>query len=186
MLTLVLRSLPEEGDSLDTSGENKRTMIAAADNILDAAIARMPGYLSNLPVSSRPSLEQLSQALRRDYRIKGPQVEVDISFRSSQLPAPLLASVNGQARLRRPVPGIVLAFSRLTGWVFGVGKQDQNKVIDQVHKEFIEREREILVHKVSTGLAELFGVALEIEVVNQTPALTKTQAIRQVSIRRGM
>jgi hypothetical protein len=185
-LTLVLTAPSEESDPLDTSGENKRLMIAAADRILDAAIARMPEYLFNLPPPSRPSLEQLAKAMRREYRIKGPRIEVDISVRKSHLPESLMASINAYPQKDKSVPTLVIAVSRVTGWVFGVPKKEQDKIIDQVHQETLEKKRETLIHKVGSGLAELLGVALEIEVVNQSSSLTNSPAIRQVSVRRGL
>ena len=184
VLTLVLQSPSEEGNPLDASGENKRLMIAAADSILDAAIARLPGYLSQLPPDSRPSPDQLSQALRREYRIKGPQVEVDVSVHKSRLPENWLSAIDSQPPEEKPVPGVVVLASRITGWFFGVGKKDQDKIIDQVHKEALEKKKENVIQKVGSGLAELLGVALEIEVISQAPSLVNSNAIRQVSLRR--
>lgn len=158
-------------------------MIAAADRILDAAIQRLPSCLAHLPEEVRPSADELSQSLRRDYKINGLEVDVKVSVRSGSLPKAWLASLEQK---EGDIPRAAVAVSKITGWLLGVDKKEQNQLLDKINKEVNTQKRNQMINQVSQGLSDLMGIAVELEVLDQSPKIVSSSSVRQVSIRRRM
>lgn len=182
-LTIDMEAEPCATDPMDSPGSSKRLMIDTADRLFAGALAKMPGYLSSLPAEACPSAEDLGRVFRRDYKINGPRLRVEVSVVPSALPVAWVEGLQSIAPDEDPPLAIVWT-ARLMGWLFGLDKKDREKVVKQAHDSVVDQSQKKVQQELCSAMIQLASASIEAELLHNRNVLLVDSPLRSITLQR--
>lgn len=184
-LTITMEVASKPDDPLDSPGSSKRLMIDTADGLVDGALAKMPAYLNGLPQGSLPSIEDLRRAFRRDYKLSGTHLKVDLRVEPSALPSAWLEGLDAVPESVDP-PWIIVWTTRVLGWMFGLSRDDRDKAMREAHSSVMADSRDKLRGELCQSMMQLACASVEAELLNHRQTLMVEGPLRSITIQRGV
>lgn len=144
MLTLSVEAFPENSQIDDLSGKSKRMIVDVLDGLLDYSLRRMVLVINQKSQLGRKdhyvlSLEEIQPVFRRNYKMNGRFIEVEIQADVSRLPKRYtqnIAIINEKAaekNMKNPI--LSMAFHAVC-FFFGLNKDQKAEALKEAQEKF--------------------------------------------------